>query len=249
MFQVSSSRGAVAAQSAQLQTQVRSLQSASQRAASQSIPLTFAQPHATLADELVGLTFRTIRHDLGISQATLARRVGASVTTIEALEAGVVRGLPGWSELSRIIAAYAAMLHTDLSPIENRLRWYFDQADAGDRMALTHDGSRQPVSSNRTGMRAKPPAAEREPRRKKRAWRQLLTLGIPLLTALGVATTAHTSPQALFAVADTMPVSMRSIAQAGLAMITPVKSYRAEGLTWIEAADPRSRKSDRLKAR
>ena len=202
-----------------------------------------------MADELVGLTFRTMRHELGISQATLARRVGASVTTIEALEAGVVRGLPGWSELSRIIAAYAAMVHTDLSPIENRLRWYFDQADAGDSLALTHDGSRQSLSPNRTGRHAKPLVAVREPRRRTRAWRRLLTVGIPLLTALGLATTAHTSPQALFAVADTMPLSMRSFAQAGLAMITPVKSYRAEGLTWIEAADPRSRKSDRLKAR
>ena len=198
-----------------------------------------------MADELVGLTFRTMRHELGISQATLARRVGASVTTIEALEAGVVRGLPGWSELSRIIAAYAAMVHTDLSPIENRLRWYFDQADATESMAFTHDGSRQAVSSNRSVARAKPVTAVR----KTRAWRRVLTVGIPLLAALGVATTAHTSPQALFAVADTMPISMRSFAQAGLAMITPVKSYRAEGLTWIEANDPRSRKSDRLKAR
>jgi DNA-binding XRE family transcriptional regulator len=197
----------------------------------------YGQPALVTHDELVALTFRTMRLELGVSQATLARRVGTSVTTIEALEAGLIRGLPGWSELKRIIAAYAAMMHTDLSPIENRLKWYFD---------LPGPNTPARGRDSHTGK-----ASVTKPVRRAGglSLRRILTLGLPLLTALGVATAAQTSPQTLFAVADTMPASMRSIAQASLALITPVNSYRAEGLTWIDAADPRTRKGDRLKAR
>jgi DNA-binding XRE family transcriptional regulator len=201
-------------------------------------------PSLVIIDDLVGMTFRTMRHDLGVSQATLARRVGASVITIEALEAGAVRGLPGKSDLRRIIAAYAAMVHADLTPIEQRLFRYFEVPEQTNLISVRDQGHK--------------PGTSKRPNRSTSklgrvigflSLRRVLTLGIPLLTALGVATTAHTSPQSLFAVADTMPVSMRSFAQAGLAMITPVKSHRAEGLLWIDTADPRSRKADRLKTR
>lgn len=238
MHTISNGRGAVAAQAAYAQSKAQNYVALQNGHVAQ---------HNGPVDELVALTFRTMRHELGVSQATLARRAGASVTTIEALEAGAVHGLPGWSELRRIIAAYAAMVHADLSPIENRLRRYFDRPSQD--TALTHDGTRQTVAHGRNGKRAQPVSAAHNLRPKKPALRRLVTLGLPLVVALGVATTAHTSPQSLFAVADTMPVSVRSFAQASLAMITPVKSHRAEGLLWIDAADPRTRKADRLKTR
>jgi transcriptional regulator with XRE-family HTH domain len=188
------------------------------------------------ADALTGLTFRTIREQEGLAISVLARRVGATPATIEVLESGQLSAFPGRAELTRLLAAYAVIAATDLTPIAQRL----------DKL-LPHltEIERQQAAAHQEYFGEHHATQTLTQRTRFKSMRVLLA-GAPLLAILVLATTAHTSPQTLLAVTDTMPALMRGYAKSGLAMITPVKLTQSDGLVWIEVADPRSRKADRL---
>jgi DNA-binding XRE family transcriptional regulator len=193
-------------------------------------------------DELIGLTFRTMREHVGASQAALAQHLGISEHVVEALEAGSAVGLPDRAEIQRVVAGYAHMVQADLTPIESRLLRHVEVSQA----RIVPAG----VAVAPTLKAAGTPPKNVAKRRTKSVWRKrALALGLPIVAALGVATTAQTSPQSLFAAVNTFPDSLRPFAYAGLNMMTPVKSHRADGLLWIEASDPRTRKADRLPGR
>jgi DNA-binding transcriptional regulator YiaG len=235
------------------------------------------QPMYAPLDALTGMTFRTIREQSGLSRHVTAVRVGTTLAVIDALEVGNVAALPDTQELHRIIDAYSVIAAVDLGPIEHRIRRLMappihapvvqallqagvsaGHVDGVMTHAVPAEVRAQPAPNRATsapmGRAAQPatqPVAAPPPRANRRQLSPLriVLAGVPLLAVLVIGTTAQTSPQTLLAAADSMPFIMRSVVYSGLAMITPVKTHRAEGLTWIEAVDPRSRKTDRLPVR
>jgi hypothetical protein len=221
-------------------------------------------------DALTGMTFRTIREQSGLSRHVTAVRVGTTLAVIDALEVGNVAALPDTQELHRIIDAYSVIAAVDLGPIEHRIRRLMAPpiqapvvqapmttghmndaiADTATAAALAQPAPSRDASARVTQRAVQPaPVPPQRVKQRRLSPLRIVLAGVPLLAVLVVGTTAQTSPQTLLAAADSMPFIMRSVVYSGLAMITPVKTHRAEGLTWIEAADPRSRKTDRLPVR
>lgn len=72
-------------------------------------------------DAELATIFREMRRAADISAQQMAGRLATPVETIEALENGALLALPEWTELTRIVTAYAALLGLDSRPILRRL--------------------------------------------------------------------------------------------------------------------------------
>jgi transcriptional regulator with XRE-family HTH domain len=72
-------------------------------------------------DEELATIFREMRRAANVPREKMARRLGTSIETLDALESGAIFALPPWPELSRIVTAYTAMLGLDSRPLLRRL--------------------------------------------------------------------------------------------------------------------------------
>ncbi len=73
------------------------------------------------ADEEIAELFREMRQATGQSPGQIADELGTTVEIVELLEQGRLFLLPPWTETSRIIRAYTALLGLDADPVMRRI--------------------------------------------------------------------------------------------------------------------------------
>lgn len=78
-------------------------------------------------DTELGLIFQEMRRAADVSREQIAGRLATPLETIEALESGALLALPEWSELTRIVTAYTALLGLDARPILRRMEGQLGQ--------------------------------------------------------------------------------------------------------------------------
>jgi hypothetical protein len=79
-------------------------------------------------DTELGLIFQEMRRAADVSREQIAGRLATPLETIEALESGALLALPEWSELTRIVTAYTALLGLDARPILRRMEGQLGQS-------------------------------------------------------------------------------------------------------------------------
>lgn len=209
-------------------------------------------------DERMAAIFRDMRIGLRVSVPELARMLGTSVGVIETLEAGRVRAFPAWPETVRLVSQLGKLYRVDARPILARIRDQVGPAGLGQFPHAVSPG-RAPVDKHpllRIRDRARGAAIRREdwretaPRRRRRARRlarALFAISAPVALFGGLLWLAQTQPSLIFGAVNALPKpaarALRPAAEYVVVQVAP----RREGLRWIEVADPRSRKADKLR--
>lgn len=212
---------------------------------------------------MIGALFRDLRKALGLSMPEAAARIGTRIAVIEALETGSVRRLPPWPETVRVIADYTQLARIDPRPVlevvQRELKAEARTLDlkpapgaaAPGRRDLLARGRRLTraikdragggfafplvagLASNRKGRDALTRAIGRH---RRKVIGILAVLPFALLVSLS-------EPGLIQAVASVLPKPVTSLFSGS------TRTYTRNGLVWIEASDPRSRKSDKLQIR
>ncbi len=78
-------------------------------------------PPLPLFDAELGQIFIRMRGITGLGVWDMARKVGTDPTVIANLEAGALDALPDWTEVVRIVEAYAGLAQVDGRPILSRM--------------------------------------------------------------------------------------------------------------------------------
>ncbi|MDA7947887.1 MAG: helix-turn-helix domain-containing protein [Hyphomicrobiaceae bacterium] len=115
-------------------------------------------------DTELATIFREMRRAMGVSRERIAGRLATSVETIDVLESGDLLALPEWSEVSRVVTAYAAQLGLDSRPILRRMKGQFDALKAGEaNKACPRDDAGATPDSPLPSLSAKQPDAVPDP--------------------------------------------------------------------------------------
>ena len=220
-------------------------------------------------DPVLANVFQTMRASVGLPPGDLVRVLRTRPEVLANLEAGRVRALPPLPETVRLIKDYGALLHIDIEPILSRIKEQTGEkrppltaarATLGNRiksiihLALPARAQRQVAAppSLRTvpkSIRAEPAAqssTEKAARRPGRRLRALVTAGISTALLMGAVWTAQSQPSTFYAAVDQLPPGLAKSLRRGLEMISLSLTSSRDGLTWIEANDPRRRKADKL---
>jgi hypothetical protein len=210
----------------------------------------------TGVDERVAAIFRDMRVGLGVSTADLAHALGTTVAVIETLESGRVRAFPAWPETVRIVSELGKLHHVDTRPILARIRDQVGPAGLG-QVPKTAPVTRAPVEKHpllRVRDRAR--AARREAwrdgaqharRQVRRAARALFAISTPVALFGGVLWLAQTQPALISRGVAKLPEPVARVVRPAAEYVVIQMAPRREGMRWIEVADPRSRKSDKLR--
>ena len=75
-------------------------------------------------DEQIGYEFRRLRVSSGLSANRLASTLGVSLSTLEALERGVLAAIPERPKAEKLIAEYCRIARLDQRPLLVRLKAY-----------------------------------------------------------------------------------------------------------------------------
>ncbi len=89
--------------------------------AARTISISAIAEQASGVDDRLGALFQDMRRCSRLDRATLARRVGATVDTLMALELGDVRALRPGPELQAMIDRYARLVNIDPRPVYDRI--------------------------------------------------------------------------------------------------------------------------------
>ncbi|MGE5267856.1 MAG: hypothetical protein ACM3L9_10870 [Deltaproteobacteria bacterium] len=226
------------------------------------------------ADAEIARFFVELRCYLRLSTAEVAHRVGAHPNIIAALEAGRIDVLPVWNETARIVTAYIGLARLDPRPALERLSVLMRVAvNAGPhrhhpavapaRSAATSPVSRIVSRLSEATARPKSGAARTEwftewmehIRNSAKAFGEV---GVParapvrwvLSAAFALIVVASVAPSGVLqasvgGIAQPISGLWRKLSGEGRAMRVIVR----DGLKWIEADDPRERRSDKLPSR
>jgi len=213
-------------------------------------------PVSVMAGE-VARFFRDLRGALRLTPEQAAQALATRVDIIVALELGQIGALPPWPETCRIVRTYAGFAGLDPRPVLHSLEQLFVSAPRGPApkirgsrrnlmpnlgkqgapiMAAIGDGSRRAAAAARNMRQAVNDRAGRP--------------GMALFTVtMGVALILLVTTQTavLEAAVSQLPPSMKRIVRGAqnyvIVSLAPVR----DGLRWIDVADPRSRRSDKLR--
>ncbi len=176
--------------------------------------------------------FYDLRRGLRLARVAVANHLNTEPEIVEALETGSLERLPPWQETVRIVSIYTQMVALDPRPVLNALHF-----------ALSHHHRQLAGQSWLQRARRKAsgwPAAFDRPRQTRPhalTWAAGLSLPVVLLLSFMITSGlhAHQLPQPI--------VSMFGLDKA--AQAETVK--KLEGLVWIDVADPRERRADKLR--
>lgn len=221
-------------------------------------------------DERLGVVLRDLRSSLGISQRELAMRVQADVRVVDTLERGNLKGLHDWADTERVIVGLCRMVAVDHRPILRRIIEQTSVAQIGmppmrtgprPGRAESGDPRTEPaartaaVSTAPSGVVARPvtgakivPAIRKliPGANSRRRGRVLMVVATPMIMIAAGVWTVQTQPRALHAAISVLPRSIAQPIRERLNALTLQLAPRKDGLRWIEVADPRTRKSDKL---
>jgi len=215
-----------------------------------------ASPRSVAAvDSEVGQLFGELRKALGIPIPTLAAVLGTHPGTLTALETGEISRLPGWQETERVVRSYTGLAGIDPGPVLARIRLEIDRASAA-----SHANPATPAPAPRNAPLPRPQSAPASPHATRLARRaesdddptggRVPAIASKLRTrraaAVGSAVGIILVLLMLAPLASRLPGPMRRAMQS-VADVVPWTGTRVlNGMRWIDSADPRSRRSDKL---
>jgi hypothetical protein len=215
-----------------------------------------------------------LRRYLRLSIAAVAQRVGTRPEIIAALEAGQIEALPVWSETARIVAAYIGLANLDPRPALDRLSVLMQvTANASPQVAQARPvpgrgAAANPVSRiisrlSQTAVRTDAPSDR--PERVGEWLAYIAAAGTRLAAELSSARApvrwVLASALALIVMVSVAPSGVLQASVGGIAQPisgfwrklsgegSAVRVIMNDGLKWIEAEDPRERRSDKLPSR
>lgn len=177
--------------------------------------------------------FYDMRRGLRLARVAVANRVGTEPHVIEALEAGDLDRLPPWPQVVGIITRYAELVYLDPRPVLHSLQF----------AVAHHARTRASEGLVKRLMRkfAAVPKSLGEARHQRShvlTWAAGISVPAVLVGSLLLTSGLQASQLA------------RPLASMfGLDAVSRAESVkRLEGLVWIDAADPRQRRGDKLPA-
>lgn len=220
-------------------------------------------------DENLGSLIGDMRLALGMTPGELALRLGTTVDTVMTLEQGRLRALPHWEETQRVVTGLCALHRVDPRPLLQRI---YEQTNATHHGApperslgaLLRASERTPERTTRkptmaepsTRRRAAPKPAPAPPPTSKKRWkvrragrgrgRALMAVAGPMVLIASAVWAIQAQPRALREGISVLPTSIAQPMLAGLDTLAVRLAPRRDGLSWIEVADPSSRKADKL---
>lgn len=232
-------------------------------------------PERVLADAEIARFFIELRRYLRLSIADAARRVATHPDVIAALEAGRIGALPGRNETTRVVTAYIGLAGLDPRPALDRLDVLTRAAanSAPRAQPAARPLTAVPQTSNpvnriigrlsqaaaRAGIEAEQPAwfaewtAHMAGTRKRLSgalqsarapvrWVSAAALG---LVVIGSVASSGVLQASVGGIAQPISGLWRKLSGEG----RDVRVIVRDGLKWIEADDPRKRRSDKLPSR
>lgn len=200
----------------------------------------------------VGRFFRGLRQIFPLSREQIAQRLATHADIIAALEAGDVRALPPWPETCRIVRTYAGFARLDPRPILHSIETmiaYNRHATAAPPQsmfarlsyrnapvlaALSHFGSNAVAEGSA--------AWNRVTRGRRSTGRALFLVALPIALIVMLTQTA-----VLEAGVSQLPEPVARIVRGAQDYVALQLAPIRNGLRWVEVADPRTRRSDKLK--
>jgi hypothetical protein len=228
-----------------------------------------------LADAELARFFIELRRYLRLSTADAARRVATHPDVIAALETGRISGLPGWNETARVVTAYIGLAGLDPRPALDRLhaltRAAANSAPRAHPAASPVTAEAQAVNPvNRIIGRLSQAAARAGMQAEQPAWFAEWTAHMTgALKRLNGALQSARAPVRWVSAAALGLIVFGSVASSGVLQASvggiaqpisglwrklsgeggDVRVIVRDGLKWIEADDPRKRRSDKLPSR
>jgi cytoskeletal protein RodZ len=196
-----------------------------------------APVHGVSMAEQVGRFFIDLRHAFRASQAQIAQRLSTRIDIVAALEAGQVRALPPWPETCRIVRSYAALAGLDPRPALTSLELLMAAQVHAPPAPTRRRRQKGALSAAADGLR------ELWEGNVGQAVRMLFAVSVPVALIVLVTQTA-----VLEAAVSNLPPSVKRIVRGAqnyvIVQLAPVR----DGLRWIDVPDPRTRRSDKLRA-
>jgi hypothetical protein len=201
--------------------------------------------------------FTDLRGALRLTHAQTAQALATRVDIIAALEMGQIGALPPWPETCRIVRTYAGFAGLDPRPILHSLEQLFVAAPRvqapvprGPRRNLVPNFTKQgaPIMAaiGGGGRRAAEAARNMRAAVNDRAGRPgmalfTVTMGIALILLI-------TQTAVLEAAVSQLPPSMKRMVRGAQNYVIVRFSPVRDGLRWIDVADPRTRRGDKLQS-
>lgn len=213
------------------------------------------RPVAARASQLapeVGRFFRDLRQIFRLSREQVAQRLATRADIIAALEAGDVRALPPWPETCRIVGTYAGFARLDPRPILHSIETmiaYNRHATAAVPQSmlarLSHRSAPVLATLGHIGSNifAEGSAAWNWVTRGRRSTgRVLFLVALPIALIVLLTQTA-----VLEAGVSQLPEPVARIVRGAQDYVTLQLAPIRNGLRWVDVADPRTRRGDKLK--
>jgi hypothetical protein len=172
----------------------------------------------------------------------MARRLGIQAYIVDSFEAGVVTALPHWKETARIVGGYCELVRIDPEPILWRISSQL-QAAAGQTRAVSVRPPSPPAASVPARRTERTPPRSGRGRRRART---LFVLTAPIALLAGAIYVAQMAPGEVYGAIRLLPDQIARPARAGFDYFMLLTAQRRDGLRWLDAGDPRSRKADKL---
>ena len=213
-------------------------------------------------DRRLAEIFRNMRRMLNVSIDVVAADLRTTRGVIGALEAGAVYALPPWGETHRVVVTYAQRAGIDARPILARLEGYLIY-NAGSQPAAALPAPRARAATDVPAFKkdrrpAKDPLAfEKTPlshpprlsrKRRRRRARRLLAMALLLAVVGGTIVAARLRPELLLEAARQLPQQVATSALSSAELLVFRTAPRQDGLRWVDMADPRIRKADKLRS-
>lgn len=166
-----------------------------------------------------------------MARVAVANRIGIEPGVIEALETGNIAALPPWPQTLRIVTEYARIVHLDPRPVLHALHFAMTQH----QQMLASEGFLKRLY-RRLGSLPRAIGEAQHQRGHVLTW--AAGVGVPAVLMVSLALTSGLQ-------ASQMPRPLASM--LGFDQTSRAESVkRLEGLVWIDAADPRQRRGDKL---
>ena len=200
----------------------------------------------------VGRFFRGLRQIFRLSREQVAQKLATRAEIIAALEAGDVRALPPWPETCRIVRTYAGFARLDPRPILHSIETLI--AENGQATAavpqsllarLTQRGAPALAALGHIGSNAfaeGSAAWNRLKRGRRSTGRALFLVAFPIALMVLLTQTA-----VLEAGVAQLPEPVARFVRGAQDYVTLQLAPIRNGLRWVDVADPRTRRGDKLK--
>jgi cytoskeleton protein RodZ len=188
------------------------------------------QSKPSRTDAQIAAIFQDMRKVAGLAPVQLAKQLGTRPATISALEKGAIGALPEWSETSRIIRDYAALVQIDAGPLLRHVALELTPSKAESEASI---GKAAPAKAETGGGKSE--------KRRRRPW-VIASIALLLIVIAGLGAAgfyAVRNPQFVKSALETLPEPVGRAARSIRALFDQIDVGGA-------AVDPRHSRPDKL---